>query len=208
MNIVDILIENWEYTIFPILGTLIGWGTNWLALKMLFHPRKPVGFGTYKIQGLIPSRRNDLSGSIAKTISDELLSSKDLVKAMEDLDIKGIALSQVERIVKKKMESQNFKEIPAISALQSSIIQTVQSIVSSQVEDSIDDFLEHMGDHVSVNLDIVKLIEEKLKSLDDQRIEEIVNEVSQKELKHIERLGAILGFIIGCLQVVMLWLID
>ena len=65
-----------------------------------------------------------------------------------------------------------------------------------------------MGDHVSVNLDIVKLIEEKLKSLDDQRIEEIVNEVSQKELKHIERLGAILGFIIGCLQVVMLWLID
>ena len=83
---------------------------------------------------------------------------------------------------------------------QDTIIQTVQSIVYNQVEDSIDDFLKDMGDHVSGNLDIVKkLIESKLKSLDDKRIEDIVNEVSRRELKHIERLGAILGFVIGCL---------
>ena len=51
---------------------------NWLALKMLFRPRKPVNLGPYKLQGLIPSRRNVLSGTIAKTISDELLSSEDI----------------------------------------------------------------------------------------------------------------------------------
>ncbi len=65
-----------------------------------------------------------------------------------------------------------------------------------------------MGDHVSGNLDIVKLIESKLKSLDDKRIEDIVNEVSRRELRHIERLGAILGFVIGCLQVVLVWQIS
>ena len=208
MDIIETLVEKWEYAIFPLLGTLIGWGTNWLALKMLFHPREPVELGPYKLQGLIPSRRNDLSGTIAKTISDELLSSEDLVKAMEDLDIKDIALSQVEKIVRNKLESQNFREIPGGAAFQDTIIHTVQTIVSSQVEDSIDDFLEHMGEHVSDNLDIVKLIEDKLESLEDRRIEEIVNEVSRKELKHIERLGAVLGFIIGCLQVIMLWLIT
>ena len=82
MTLVDLLMENWRYAILPVLGMLIGWGTNWLALKMLFKPREPFGVGRYKIQGLIPSRRNDLSGTIAKTISDELLSSEDLVKAM------------------------------------------------------------------------------------------------------------------------------
>ena len=208
MDIIETLVEKWEYAIFPLLGTLIGWGTNWLALKMLFHPREPVELGPYKLQGLIPSRRNDLSGTIAKTISDELLSSEDLVKAMEDLDIKEIALSQVEKIVRNKLESQNFREIPGVAAFQDTIIHTVQTIVSSQVEDSIDDFLEHMGEHVSDNLDIVKLIEDKLESLEDRRIEEIVNEVSRKELKHIERLGAVLGFIIGCLQVILLWLTN
>ncbi len=208
MDILETLVEKWEYAIFPLLGTLIGWGTNWLALKMLFHPREPVELGPYKLQGLIPSRRNDLSGTIAKTISDELLSSEDLVKAMEDLDIKEIALSQVEKIVRNKLESQNFREIPGVAAFQDTIIHTVQTIVSSQVEDSIDDFLEHMGEHVSDNLDIVKLIEDKLESLEDRRIEEIVNEVSRKELKHIERLGAVLGFIIGCLQVILLWLTN
>jgi len=208
VDIIETLVEKWEYAIFPLLGTLIGWGTNWLALKMLFHPREPVELGPYKLQGLIPSRRNDLSGTIAKTISDELLSSEDLVKAMEDLDIKEIALSQVEKIVRNKLESQNFREIPGVAAFQDTIIHTVQTIVSSQVEDSIDDFLEHMGEHVSDNLDIVKLIEDKLESLEDRRIEEIVNEVSRKELKHIERLGAVLGFIIGCLQVILLWLTN
>ena len=208
MDILEILKENWKYALFPLLGTLIGWGTNWLALKMLFRPRKPVGIGPYKLQGLIPSRRNDLSGTIAKTISEELLSSKDIVQAMEDLDIKKIALEQVEKIVKKKLESQNFQEVPAISFLQESIIQMVQTIVSNQVEDSIDDFLQNMGEHVSGNLDIVKLIETKLQSLDDERLENIVNEVSERELKHIERLGAVLGFVIGCLQVVIIFLIN
>lgn len=208
MDILEILKENWKYALFPLLGTLIGWGTNWLALKMLFRPRKPVGIGPYKLQGLIPSRRNDLSGTIAKTISEELLSSKDIVQAMEDLDIKKIALEQVDKIVKKKLESQNFQEVPAISFLQESIIQMVQTIVSNQVEDSIDDFLQNMGEHVSGNLDIVKLIETKLQSLDDERLENIVNEVSERELKHIERLGAVLGFVIGCLQVVIIFLIN
>ena len=208
MTIIDLLIENWRYAILPVLGMLIGWGTNWLALKMLFKPRKLFGVGRYKIQGLIPSRRNDLSGTIAKTISDELLSSEDLVKAMNELDIKGIALSQVNSIVEKKIESLDLKNSLPFSMLHDTIVSTAQSIVSSQVEDSIDDFLENMGDHVSGNLDIVRLMEEKLSSLDDERIEEIVTEVSKKELKHIERLGAVLGFIIGCLQVLLLWLTE
>ena len=71
MDIIQAFEENWKYVLFPLLGTLIGWGTNWLALKMLFRPRKPVNIGPYKLQGLIPSRRNVLSGTIAKTISDE-----------------------------------------------------------------------------------------------------------------------------------------
>ena len=208
MTIIDLLIENWRYAILPILGMLIGWGTNWLALKMLFKPRKPFGVGRYKIHGLIPSRRNDLSGTIAKTISDELLSSEDLVKAMNELDIKEIALSQVNLIVAKKIESLDLKNSPPFDMLHDTIVSTAQSIVSSQVEDSIDDFLENMGDHVSGNLDIIRLMEEKLSSLDDERIEEIVTEVSKKELKHIERLGAVLGFIIGCLQVLLLWLTE
>ena len=155
MTVVDLLTENWRYAILPVLGMLIGWGTNWLALKMLFKPRKPFGVGRYKIQGLIPRRRNDLSGTIARTISDELLSSDDLVKAMNELDIKGIALSQVNSIVEKKIESLDLKKSPPLGMLHNTIVSTAQSIVSSQVEDSIDDFLENMGDHVSGNLDIV-----------------------------------------------------
>ena len=208
MSIVDLLLANWKILILPILGLLIGWGTNWLALKMLFRPRESVGIGNYRVQGLIPSRRNDISGSIAKIITDELLSTEDLVKAMEDLDIKRIALSQVETIVKNKVESLNLKKTPPLNLLEDSIIQRAQSMVSNQVEDAIDDFLSNMSEHVSVNLDINHLIEQKLGSLDDSRIEEIITDISKKELRHIESLWAILGFIIGCVQVILIWILD
>ncbi|SVC05540.1 uncharacterized protein METZ01_LOCUS258394 [marine metagenome] len=125
---------------------------------------------------------------------------------MNELDIKAVALSQVNSIVEKKIESLDLKKSPPLGMLHNTIVSTAQSIVSSQVEGSIDDFLDNMGDHVSGNLDIVKLMEGKLSSLDDERIEEIVTEISKKELKHIERLGAVLGFVIGCLQVLLLWL--
>ncbi|MBK8801884.1 MAG: hypothetical protein IPN71_07480 [Fibrobacteres bacterium] len=34
----------------PIVGALIGWGTNWLALKMLFRPIVPFRLGPWSIQ--------------------------------------------------------------------------------------------------------------------------------------------------------------
>ena len=39
-----------------------------------------------------------------------------------------------------------------------------------------------------------------------ERLEAIVNEVAKREFRTIERLGAVLGFLIGCLQLVILLL--
>jgi len=48
--------------LIPFIGAIIGLITNWIAVKMLFHPRKKI-FG---IQGVIPKRKKD----IAKRIGD------------------------------------------------------------------------------------------------------------------------------------------
>lgn len=48
----------------------VGYGTNWIAIKMLFHPRHPNPVW----QGLIPARREDLIESIADGILERLIS--------------------------------------------------------------------------------------------------------------------------------------
>ena len=54
---------------FPFIAALIGWFTNYLAVRMLFRPRKPIDLKIFTLQGLLPKKRNDVATNIATTIN-------------------------------------------------------------------------------------------------------------------------------------------
>ncbi|MEF9933141.1 MAG: DUF445 family protein, partial [Cetobacterium sp.] len=62
-----------------IIGALIGWITNYVAIKMLFRPYKEINLGLFKIQGLIPKRRHEIGITIAETVQNELISMEDII---------------------------------------------------------------------------------------------------------------------------------
>ena len=65
------------YTL-PIIAGLIGWITNFLAIKMLFHPKKKVNLYLFTIQGIFPKRQDVLAERLGKIVSSELFSFKDI----------------------------------------------------------------------------------------------------------------------------------
>ena len=71
------------FLIFPVVGALVGWFTNWLAILMLFRPREPVRFFWWSLQGVIPSRHAQLAERIADTVENNLLTQDDLEKAFQ-----------------------------------------------------------------------------------------------------------------------------
>ena len=46
----------------PFIGAVIGLVTNWIAIKMLFHPRKKI----LGIQGVIPKRKKEIAKRIGE----------------------------------------------------------------------------------------------------------------------------------------------
>jgi hypothetical protein len=59
-----------------LMGAIIGYFTNWLAIKMLFRPLKPVYLGKLKLPftpGILPRERERLARSVGDTVSRELL---------------------------------------------------------------------------------------------------------------------------------------
>lgn len=61
----------WTQIWFAVsIGGLVGFGTNWVAIKMLFHPRVRV-FG---VQGVVPARRLELARSVGITLEEHLIS--------------------------------------------------------------------------------------------------------------------------------------
>ena len=70
-----------KFIIAPILGGIIGYITNDLAIKMLFRPRKSVYIGKYHVPftpGLIPQQKSRIAKSIGRVISEQLLNADTL----------------------------------------------------------------------------------------------------------------------------------
>lgn len=75
----------------PLVGAVIGYFTNYIAVKMLFKPLRPVYIGKKQLPftpGLIPKRKNDLAAAVGKAVSENLLTSQDLAASIPDDDIK------------------------------------------------------------------------------------------------------------------------
>src|SRR5688500_9597847 len=65
----------WYYT---AISGLVGFGTNWVAIKMLVHPRVKV----LGVQGVVPARRLELARSIGETLEEHLISGDRMHKLL------------------------------------------------------------------------------------------------------------------------------
>lgn len=65
-----------KYFLAPLLGGVIGYITNDLAIRMLFRPRREIRIGKWRVPftpGLIPRQRERIAASIGSVVSSELL---------------------------------------------------------------------------------------------------------------------------------------
>ncbi len=71
----------WTQVLFSVaIAGLVGFATNWVAIKMLFHPR--VRF--MGVQGVVPRRRVELAASVAATMEEHLISADRMHRLLVD----------------------------------------------------------------------------------------------------------------------------
>lgn len=70
-----------QYLWGPILGAIIGYATNYIAVKMLFRPYKPWKIGNFTLPftpGIVPKRKNALARAIGDAVGHHLFTGDDL----------------------------------------------------------------------------------------------------------------------------------
>ncbi|MEA2167977.1 MAG: hypothetical protein QOF76_1277, partial [Solirubrobacteraceae bacterium] len=65
------LLPHWW--VLPVLGTAVGWVTNWLAIQMIFEPNEPVRFLGRDWQGLFLKRRDRAGEVYSGIVADEIV---------------------------------------------------------------------------------------------------------------------------------------
>lgn len=83
-----------DYSIIirPLIGAGIGYITNWIAVKMMFRPLKPIKIGKFTLPftpGIIPKNKGRLAEAIGNTVSNDLLTDDDIKNILLSEDIKN-----------------------------------------------------------------------------------------------------------------------
>ncbi|QVK21022.1 DUF445 family protein [Mycoplasmatota bacterium] len=190
-----------QIIILILIGGIIGWTTNKLAIKMLFRPIKPIKF-IFTFQGVLPKRKDEIAKSIAETIQREFLNEKEIIsKLINSVDIDII------KDKLKKMLVVKFREIlpPMVLAMFGGKIDVlVSKFIDSEGDGIFNDLMESFRNQGFERLNIAEIVKEKIDELDFIQFENLVYDVTKKELKHIEYIGLLLGLIIGVVQSVVI----
>ena len=183
------------------IGAMIGWITNYIAIKMLFRPYKEMNFLFFKIQGLIPKRRSEIAVSIADTVQKELISLKDITNSLNADELEEKMGAVIDKILEEKLESEITKKFPMLAMfLSDEIINKIKSMIKTSILENKETIINMFTSYLEEKVDFKKIIIENVEAFALEKLEEITYSLAKKELKHIEVIGAILGGIIGIFQ--------
>ncbi|MDK2985515.1 MAG: hypothetical protein PWQ96_1157 [Clostridia bacterium] len=185
----------------PFIGALIGWFTNRLAIKLIFRPYKPIRIPLtrYSFQGLIPKRHDEIAVTVGSLIEEQLLSIDDVVNLLNNKEAKQKLVSYLIPTLK-----QNFKnKLPAFLpyTIKENAANLFEEVLKRETPSMVGKITSELANNIKDEIKFGPIIQEKIKSFDLESLERLVLRVTSKELKHIEILGAVLGFLIGILQV-------
>lgn len=166
-----------QYLIIITVSAVIGYVTNKIALKMLFRPKRPVlGF-----QAIMIKRKRALAESIADLIIDRLLSNE-LENSGESMlnNISDAAATELSELLRQDLE------------LPDSDRDKIKSMLAGEIKGLCKG--ASVASHVS---ELKASLINNIAAIPDDEIESVTLAIVNNEFATIEKLGAVLGAVIG-----------
>ena len=191
-NIIRILI-------LAVIGGLIGYITNVIAIKLIFRPINPIKIPILNIEiiGMIPKRKTEIATNIAKVVEEQFISVDEITDNIITEQDKQHIIDYI-KVRVKLILSEKMTLIP--STIRNLVQNYVSEIIEDEIREGIDELSEEMIIKTKSRINIKEIIEDKINELDLYELETIILQIVKNELRHIEVLGLILGFFIGIVQ--------
>ncbi len=161
-----------KFIIPIVVGAVIGYITNWFAIKMLFRPphyeQRIFGIRVPFTPGLIPKEKGRIAKSVGETVSAYLLSPEIIIDSISNDENNDKVKSWVEENINKLKESNK-----SIRDLAENIVGEKYDYLSTIIEENITNF---------ICLEIEnQAVRQRLMELPDKEAYCMVNEIEQDE---------------------------
>ncbi|HAT4138470.1 DUF445 family protein [Clostridium perfringens] len=194
------------YIIGALIGAVIGYITNWLAIKMLFRPREAKYIFGMKLPftpGLIPKEKSRIANKVGETVGTHLLNSDSLSKALKDDKIKAkfneVAKEKINQVINsnstleeslKNTLGENYYALKGnmINNITKTILESIQeeefkNKVKFYIVDSIKERLNKEPEKIIDFINSNKFREVIINTLGEEKTRDIIGKALLKEVK-------------------------
>lgn len=199
--------EFWQYLSIPVIAALIGWGTNWLAVKMTFYPLEFVGKPPLLgWQGIIPSKARKMAAiSVDATIS-KIGTVQEIFEQIDPNVLAAHIVQTVDPRIEEYVDELMLKEHPTFwENLPASARNMVYARVRKSAPKLVDNLVQDISDNIEDLFDIKGMVADQL-TKDKQLLNRIFLECGHVEFKFIINSGFFLGFAFGLIQMAVWYL--
>jgi len=192
------------YTL-PFIGALIGWLTNYIAIKMLFHPRNEVKIFFIPVHGVFPKRQKALARKLGQVVSEELVSAQDVTAHLKEKATSEAVLNHIALRLEEGISSRLPGAFPILAILKSSdMAEKIKNMLLDQMGSLNEELIDKLSGELEEELDVQRIVEEKVSAFSSDKLEAILISIMRREFKFVEMVGAVLGFFIGVAQILLL----
>ena len=190
--------------VLPAFGFLVGYATNWLAIKLIFQPTNPIRLGPWVIQGLFHKRQAAVAQEFSHIVAKDILNADNMVRKM----VTGSGAERLFAIVEKRVVAlvEKYQKHPLTAAL---VPADAWAKVREDLPRRIRAELPKSGGFLYVfterAVDIYDELLDRMTELDAPEFEGILRPPFQKDEWKLIVAGAALGLGAGVLQVAYLF---
>jgi uncharacterized membrane protein YheB (UPF0754 family) len=190
--------------LIPLISAFIGWFTNWIAIKMLFHPREPKKILGITFHGIFPKRQRQFAEKLGKLVSEELLSFSDIEEKITHpgniQKIMPLIEGHIDVFLREKLP----KQMPVISMfIGDKTINELKAVFTAELETLFPVIMKNYMSSLQEDLNLEKIVVEKVAAFSSDKMEQVLNAIMSKEFRFVEIIGGVLGLLIGLLQVLI-----
>ena len=188
----------------PLFGLLVGYLTNFIALRMIFRPQLPKKFGPLTIQGLFHKRQKEVARDYARLIADEIVTPRKILEAVLTGVHSDRVFTLIARNVQRAIDEQAGFARPFVALAVGSrkYIQMKQTAVDRLVK-RLPETLHVVDNYAKEAMDIASILSSRLERLSPPAFEKMLRPAFQEDEWMLIAVGAALGFCVGVGQLIV-----
>ncbi len=195
-----------EWWILPLAGLIVGYATNWLALKLIFEPIQEKTVFGMKFQGLFIKRQNEVSEEYAKMLTEEIFTFDRIFAAI----INGTTKDKFIDLVLKHAE-RGIDEGVGISKPVVNLVagkrnyDKMKNIVLDKVIREMPSSVNPVFNYADEVMDLETVFRTKMQALSPPEFVGFLRPVFQEDELKLILIGAVLGMAAGFAQLYLVF---